>query len=96
MTLVCLKTEKIATTKLPRSIFGQNYRYCSYMYSILPHQWYESYNSVHHSIMDYISRNCTGHNYSIIIRDLCYRDSCDIHELVQLTEDDIKHLQLFY
>ena len=53
---------------------------------------YESYNSVHHSIMDYISRNCTDHNYGIMIRDLIhYRDSCDPHvltaiEIVQLIE----------
>ena len=33
---------------------------------------HQSYNSVHHSIMDYISQNCTDHNYGIMIRDLCY------------------------
>ena len=32
--------------------------------------------------MDYISQNCTDHNYGIMIRDLCfYRDSCDPHVL---------------
>ena len=42
--------------------------------------------------MDYISRNCTDHNYGIMIRDLIhYRDSCDPHvltatEIVQLIE----------
>ena len=42
--------------------------------------------------MDYISRNCTDHNYGIMNRDLChYRDSCDPHvltatEIVQLIE----------
>ena len=73
-----VKTITRLATKLPRSVFGQNYRYFSYKYSILPQQWYESYNSVHHSIMDYISQNCTDHNYGILIRDLCfYRDSCD-------------------
>ena len=42
--------------------------------------------------MDYISLNCTDHNYGIMIRDLChYRDSCDPHvltasEIVQLIE----------
>ena len=55
-------------------------------------QWYESYNYVHHSIMDKISLNCTDHNYGLLIRDLChYRDSCDPHgltatEIVQLIE----------
>ena len=43
-------------TKLPRSVFGHNNRYLSYKYSILAHQWYESYNSVHHSIMDIFHR----------------------------------------
>ena len=58
----------------------------------MSHQWYESYNYVHHSIMDYISLNCTDHNYGIMIRDLWhYRDSCDPHvvtatEIVQLNE----------
>ena len=58
----------------------------------MSHQWYESYNSVHHSIMNYISLNCIDHNYGIMIRDLChYRDSCDPHvltvtEIVQLIE----------
>ena len=53
-----------------------------YEYSIMSHQWYESY----------ISRNCTDHNYGIMIRDLIhYRDSCDPHvltatEIVQLIE----------
>ena len=42
--------------------------------------------------MDYISLNCTDHNYGIMIRDRCYyRDSCDPHvltstEIVQLIE----------
>ena len=61
-------------TKLPRSVFGQNYRYFTYKYSILPYPWYESYNSVHHSIMDYISQNCTDHNYGFMIRDLCFTE----------------------
>ena len=58
----------------------------------MSHQWYESYNSVHHSIMDYISQHFTDHNYGIMIRDLChYRDSCDPHvitptAIVQLIE----------
>ena len=57
----------------------------SYRYSILPYQWYESYNSVHHSIMDYISQNCTDHNYGFMIRDLgFYRDSCDPHVLTAI------------
>ena len=44
----------------------------------MSHQCYESYNSVHNSLMDYITLNCTDHNYGIIIRDLCHhRDSCD-------------------
>ena len=87
-----VKTISQLATKLPRSVFGHNYRYFSYKYSIMSHQWYESYNSVHHSIMDYISRNCTDHNYGIMIRDLIhYRDSCDPHvltatEIVQLIE----------
>ena len=87
-----VKTISQLATKLPRSVFGHNYRYFSYKYSIMSHQWYESYNSVHHSIMDYISRNCTDRNYGIMIRDLChYRDSCDPHvltatEIVQLIE----------
>ena len=85
----CLNTENCVVKnisqlakKFPRSVFGHTYRYFSYKYS-----WYESYNSVHHSIMDYISRNCTDHNYH-----LChYRDSCDPHvltatEIVQLIE----------
>ena len=72
-----VKTISQLATKLPHSVFGHNYRYFSYKYSIMSHQWYESYNSVHHSIMDYISRNCTDHNYGIMIRDLCHcRDSC--------------------
>ena len=87
-----VKTISQLATKLPRSVFGHNYRYFSYKYLIMSHQWYESYNSVHHSIMDYISRNCTDHNYGIMIRDLIYyRDSCDPHvltatEIVQLIE----------
>ena len=87
-----VKTISQLATKLPRSVFGHNYRYFSYKYSIMSHQWYESCNSVHHSIMDYISLNYTDHNYGIMIRDLChYRDSCDPHvltatEIVQLTE----------
>ena len=88
-----VKTISQLATKLPRSVFGHNYIYFSYYkYSIMSHQWYESYNSVHHSIMDYISRNCTDHNYGIMIRDLChYRDSWDPHvltatEIVQLIE----------
>ena len=64
-----VKTISQLATKLPRSVFGHNYRYFSYKYSIMSHQWYESYNSVRHSIMDYISRNCTDHNYGIMIRD---------------------------
>ena len=77
-----VKTISRLATILPRSVFGQNYRYFSYKYSILPYQWYESYNSVHHSIMHYISQNCTDHNYGFMIRDLCfYRDSCDPHVL---------------
>ena len=77
-----VKTISRLETKLPRSVFGQNYRNFSYKYSILPHQWYQSYNSVHHSIMDYISQNCTDHNYGIMIGDLCfYKDSCDPHVL---------------
>ena len=77
-----VKTISQLATKLPRSVFGHNYRYFSYKYSIMSHQWYESYNSVHQSIMDYISRNCTDHNYGIMIRDLIhYRDSCDPHVL---------------
>ena len=55
----CLNSENCAVkpfsqlaTKLPRSVFGHNYRYFSYKYSIMSHQWYESYNSVHHFIMD--------------------------------------------
>ena len=67
-----IKTISRLSRKLPRSFFCQNYRYFSYKYSILPHQWYESYNSVPHSIMDYISQNCTDHNYGIMIRDLCF------------------------
>ena len=63
-----VKTISQLATKLPRSVFGHNYRYFSYKYSIMSHQWYQSYNSVHHSIMDYISLNCTDH-----------RDSCDPH-----------------
>ena len=66
-----VKTISQLATKLPRSVFGQNYIYFSYKYPILPYQWYESYNSVHHSIMDYISQNCTDHNYGIMMRDLC-------------------------
>ena len=48
----------------------------SYKYSILPHHWYESYNTVHHSILDYISQSCSNHNYVIMIRELCviYKD----------------------
>ena len=67
-----VKTISRLATKLPSSVFGQNYIYFSYNYSILSHRWYESYNSVHHSIMDYISQNCTDHNYSIMIRDVCF------------------------
>ena len=73
-------------------MFGQNYIHFSYNYCILPHQPYESYNSVQHSIMDDISQNCTEHNYGIIIKDVCvYRDACDPHvltatEIVQLIE----------
>ena len=56
----------------------------------MSHHWYESYNSIHHSIMDYISLNCTDHNYGIMIRDPCdYRDSCHpltATEIVQLIE----------
>ena len=58
----------------------------------MSHQWYESHNSVHHSLMDYSSLICTDLNYGIMIRDLCYcRDSCDPHvltatEIVQLIE----------
>ena len=45
----------------------------------MSHQWYESYNFVHHLIMDYISLNCTDHNYGIMISDLChYRGSLTI------------------
>ena len=70
------------SSKIATFCFSQNYRYFSYKYSILLYQWYESYNSVHHSIMDYISQNCTDHNYGFMIRDLCfYRDSCDPHVL---------------
>ena len=75
-----VKTNSQLATQLSRSVFGHNYSYFSYKYSIMSHQWYESYNSVHHSILDYISLNCTDHNYGIMIRDLChYRDSCDPH-----------------
>ena len=87
-----VKTISQLATKLPRFVFGHNNRYFSYKYSIMSHQWYESYNSVHHSIMAYISPNCTDHNYGIMIRDLChYRDSCEPHvltatEIVQLIE----------
>ena len=77
-----VKTISQLATKLPRSVFGHNYIYFSYEYSIMSHQWYESYNFVHHSIMDSISLNCTDHNYGIMIRDLClYRDSSDPHVL---------------
>ena len=62
--------------KLPRSVFGQNYIYFSYKYSILPHQWYELYNSVHHYIMEYISQNCTDHNYGIMIRARSFIHRC--------------------
>ena len=70
-----VKTISRLETKLPRSVFGQNYRYYSYKYSILPHQWYESYNAVHHSIiinglLFFISQNWTDHNYGIMIRYL--------------------------
>ena len=63
-----------------------------YKYLIMSYQWYESYYSVHHSIMDYISLNCTDHNYGIMIIDLCYyRDVCDPHvltatDIVQIIE----------
>ena len=75
-----VNTSSQLETKLPRSVFVQKYKYCSYKYSIMSHQWYESYNSGHHSIMDYIPLNCTDHKYGIMIRDLCYyKDSCDPH-----------------
>ena len=50
VTIAFVKSISQLATKLPRSVFGHNYRYFSYKYSIMSHQWYESYNSVHHSI----------------------------------------------
>ena len=38
-----VKTISQLATKLSRSVFGHNYRYFSYKYSIMSHQWYESY-----------------------------------------------------
>ena len=42
----CLNSENFSVSnKLPRSVFGHHYRYFSYKYLIMSHQWYESYNS---------------------------------------------------
>ena len=48
-----VKTISRLATKLPPSVFGQNYRYFSYKYFILPYQLYALYNSVLHSIIVY-------------------------------------------
>ena len=77
----CVNNENYisVSNKIATFCFWPELHIFSYKYSILPHQWYESYSWVHYSIMDYISQNCTDHNYGIMIRDLCFdRDSCDI------------------
>ena len=40
-----VKTISQLATTLSRSVLGHNYRYFSYKYLIMSHQWYESYNN---------------------------------------------------
>ena len=69
-----LNSKNCVVNKIATFCFGHNYRYFSYKYSSMSHQWYESYNSIHHSIMDYISLNVLItiiYSY-IMIRHLCH------------------------
>ena len=76
-----VKTISRLATKLPRSVFGQNYIYFSYKYSILPYQWYESYNcsSFHNGNIFHRIALITIMVYDQ--RFMFYRDSCDPHVL---------------
>ena len=80
--------------KLLQSILGNNYRYLSYRYVILPRQWFGPLKTLHQSIDSYVVLNIRELPFAHVIRELCLcRDSTDT--FVHLVEKQFSLLNIF-